>query len=143
LQQYGLRQHIKLLVAGKIISGFDILKVLALGADACYSARGMMFSLGCIQALRCDSGKCPAGVATQEPRLYKGLDVTEKRSRVAFFHRNTIMATIELMNACGFKTLNDITVSSFFRRLNTFEMKSFEEIYNLKTNKMTWYEKSK
>jgi glutamate synthase domain-containing protein 2 len=143
LQQYGLRQHIKLLVAGKIISGFDILKVLALGADACYSARGMMFSLGCIQALRCDSGKCPAGVATQEPRLYKGLDVTEKRSRVAFFHRNTIMATIELMNACGFKTLNDITVSSFFRRLNSFEMKSFEEIYNLKTNKMTWYEKSK
>ena len=132
LQTYGLRKHIKIIAAGKIISGFDILKAIALGADACYSARGMMFALGCIQALQCDSGKCPVGVATQEPHRYKGLDVMDKRVRVANFHTNTIKATIELMEACGFKNLNDITVSSFFRRLNISDVKSFEEIYDLK-----------
>lgn len=143
LQSYNLKEHIKLIAAGKIISGFDILKVLALGADACYSARGMMFSLGCIQALKCDSGKCPVGVATQEKRLYKGLDVTDKRIRVANFHRNTIKATIELMNACGFKSLDEITVSSFFRRLGSHESKSFEEIYELKNLKKKYHEYNK
>jgi glutamate synthase domain-containing protein 2 len=117
--------------------------VLALGADACYSARGMMFSLGCIQALKCDSGKCPVGVATQEKRLYKGLDVTDKRVRVANFHHNTIKATIELMNACGFKSLDEITVSSFFRRLGGHESKSFEEIYALKNLKKKHHEYNK
>ncbi|MBL0337436.1 MAG: FMN-binding glutamate synthase family protein [Chitinophagaceae bacterium] len=129
LQLYGLKDQVKLIAAGKIISGFDILKVLALGASSCYSARGMMFSLGCIQALRCDSGKCPVGVATQDPALYKGLDVTDKRVRVASFHKNTIKATIELMEACGYKTLGDINVASFFRRIDTLNTKSFEEIY--------------
>ncbi len=133
LQLYGLKKQVKLIAAGKIISGFDILKVLALGADACYSARGMMFSLGCIQALKCDSGKCPVGVATQEPRLYKGLDITDKRVRVANFHKNTIKATIQLMEACGFRSLDEINVSSFFRRLSINEIKSFEEIYRVST----------
>ncbi len=132
LQLYGLKDQVKLIAAGKIISGFDILKALALGASACYSARGMMFSLGCIQALKCDSGKCPVGIATQESALFKGLSVTDKKVRVANFHKNTIRATIELMEACGFKTLQEITVSNFFRRLSISETKNFEEIYELK-----------
>jgi glutamate synthase domain-containing protein 2 len=102
-----------------------------------YSARGMMFSLGCIQALKCDSGKCPVGVATQESQLYKGLDITDKKVRVANFHKNTIRATIELMEACGFRSLNDITVSSFFRRLSLSDTQSFEEIYGMKTIQKT------
>ncbi|WP_052273312.1 FMN-binding glutamate synthase family protein [Flavihumibacter solisilvae] len=137
LQVYGLKDKVKLIAAGKIISGFDILKVLALGASAVYSARGMMFSLGCIQALKCDSGKCPVGVATQESQLYKGLDITDKKVRVANFHKNTIRATIELMEACGFRNLNDITVSSFFRRLSLSDTQSFEEIYGMKTIQKT------
>lgn len=131
LRLYGLNGHIKLIAAGKIISGFDILKVLALGASSCYSARGMMFSLGCIQALQCDSGKCPVGIATQDPALYKGLDLTDKRRRVANFHKNTIKATIELMEACGYKTLDEISVASFFRRIDTLNTKNFAEIYGL------------
>lgn len=129
LQMYGLSKMIRLIAAGKIISGFDILKILALGADACYSARGMMFALGCIQALRCDSGKCPTGVATQEPSLYKGLDIGDKRARVANFHRNSIRATVGLMEACGFTSISDISVSKFFRRLDVMNTKSFGEIY--------------
>ena len=133
LQLYGLKSQVKIIAAGKVISGFDILKLLALGASACYSSRGMMFSLGCIQALQCDSGKCPVGVATQNPALYKGLNVADKKVRVANFHNNTIKATIELMEACGFKSLQEITVSNFFRRLDTFDTKSFDEIYGLNT----------
>lgn len=129
LQTFGFSKHIKLIAAGKIITAFDILKVLSLGASACYSARGMMFSLGCIQALQCDSGHCPVGVATQNPSLYKGLAVTDKRVRVANFHRNTIKAAIEMMEACGFRTLADIRPARFARRVDGLQYKNFEQIY--------------
>lgn len=129
LSRYELRKDISLLAAGKIITGIDIIKTLALGADACYSARGMMFSLGCIQALKCDSGKCPVGVATQEKTLYKGLDVDDKRVRVRNFHHNTIKSTIEVMEACGFASLKDITADKIFRRLSDGKVATFKEIY--------------
>lgn len=134
LSKYRLEKNIRIIASGKIITGFDILKVLSLGASACYSSRGMMMALGCIQALICDSGKCPVGIATQNPQLYKGLDPADKSVRVANFHANTIKATIELMEACGFNSIENIRASSFFRRINEQEIKSFEEIY-LKTGK--------
>lgn len=129
LDTFNLSDHIKIIAAGKIITGFDILKVLSLGAAACYSARGMMLSLGCIQALVCDSGRCPVGVATQNPALYKGLDPADKRVRVASFHTNTINATKEMMEACAFKSVESVHPSKFFRKINEQETKSFEEIY--------------
>lgn len=129
LDFYNLREHIKVIAAGKIITGFDVLKVLALGASACYSARGMMLALGCIQALICDTGRCPVGVATQNPSLYKGLDPADKSVRVASFHAKTIHATKELMEACGFRSILDIHPSKFSRRINQYEVKSFEDIY--------------
>lgn len=129
LKQFNLDAHIKIIAAGKIITGFDILKALSLGASACYSARGMMMALGCIQALICDSGKCPVGVATQDPALYKGLDPADKSIRVANFQKKTIEATREIMEACGFRTLAEVHPSRFFRRINEQTIKSFEEIY--------------
>jgi glutamate synthase domain-containing protein 2 len=129
LEEFQLAKHIKVLAAGKIITGFDILKALSLGASACYSARGMMFALGCIQALICDSGKCPVGVATQNPALYKGLDPTDKGVRVFNFHLNTIKATKEMMEACGFSDVQKIHASRFFRRIDQQTTRSFEEIY--------------
>lgn len=129
LVKYRLEKKIRIIASGKIITGFDILKVISLGASACYSARGMMMALGCIQALICDSGKCPVGIATQNPNLYKGLDPTDKRVRVANFHANTIKATIELMEACGFSSIENIRASSFFRRISEQEIQSFEQIY--------------
>src|SRR5690606_2264306 len=129
LVDFGLFNDIKVFAAGKIITGFDILKVMSLGASACYSARGMMMALGCIQALVCDSGRCPVGVATQDPRRYKGLDPADKRVRVANFHAKTIEATRELMEGCGFKSVEDIQPRKFFRRINESETKSFDEIY--------------
>lgn len=129
LQRQGVRQHVRIFASGKVITGVDIIKAVALGADACYSARGMMFSLGCIQALKCDSGKCPVGIATQEKILYQGLDVTDKRVRVRSFHENTLKSTIEVMGACGFKTTQDITPDKIFRRLTDGKVATFREIY--------------
>lgn len=129
LREFGLHQQVKIIASGKIITGFDILKLLSLGASACYSARGMMMALGCIQALVCDSGRCPTGVATQDPRLYKGLHPEDKRHRVASFHANTIEATKEIMEACGFSSLEKVLPSKFFRRTADQQTESFEEIY--------------
>ncbi|HEX6915137.1 MAG TPA: FMN-binding glutamate synthase family protein [Chitinophagaceae bacterium] len=129
LQDYHLYGKIKVFAAGKIITGFDVLKAISLGAHACYSARGMMMALGCIQALICDSGKCPVGVATQDPSLYNALVPEDKRARVASFHGKTMAATVEIMEACGFSTLEDVHPSRFFRRTSESEARSFEDIY--------------
>jgi glutamate synthase domain-containing protein 2 len=138
LRFYDLRKEIKLIAAGKIITGIDIIKAVSLGADMCYSARGFMFSLGCIQALQCDSGKCPVGIATQEKSLFQGLDVSDKKVRVANFHRNTIKATIEVMEACGFASLQDIKPDKIFRRVEQGKNLSFEQIYfNQASNSFT------
>jgi glutamate synthase domain-containing protein 2 len=66
---FGLKKHVKVIVSSRIVTGFDILKVIALGADACYSARGMMFALGCIQALKCNEDVCPVGLP-RNSRIY-------------------------------------------------------------------------
>ena len=136
LKQRGLEDDIKIIAAGKIVSAFDILKAMSLGASLCYSSRAMMMALGCIQALTCDSGKCPTGVATQNPLLYKGLDPADKMVRVASFHTNTINALRNMMHACGFNSLKDVAPSRFFRRINEQEVKSFEEIYIKGTEKL-------
>src|SRR5690606_14956529 len=101
----------------------------------CYSARGMMFALGCIQALKCNEDVCPVGVATQKPHLYKGLDVADKHVRVAQFHRNTLRATVEIMEACGFKTVDDIKAEKVFRKVDAVNTVSFHDIYFNKTGK--------
>lgn len=129
LNGFDLAEDIKIIAAGKIISAFDMLKAFSLGASLCYSSRGMMMALGCIQALACDTGRCPTGVATQDPGLYKGLDPADKKNRVANYHANTIKAFTEMMEACGFSSLAAIEPSRFFRRINEQEVKSFEEIY--------------
>jgi len=136
LINFGLKKHIKVIVSSRIVTGFDILKVIALGADACYSARGMMFALGCIQALKCNEDVCPVGVATQQPHLYKGLNVDDKYVRVAQFHRNTLRATVEIMEACGFKSLDEVNADKFFRRVDSQNTLSFQDIYFKNTGKL-------
>ncbi|MCA1965826.1 MAG: hypothetical protein LDL23_04160 [Flavobacterium sp.] len=89
----------------------------------------MMFALGCIQALQCDSGKCPVGIATQDKSLYKGLDITDKRVRVANFHKNTLKAVAEFIGACGFESPDQITPDTFFRRVNYNTNLNFKDIY--------------
>ena len=77
----------------------DRVRTLALGADATNCARGMMFALGCIQALKCNTNKCPTGIATQDAALSSSLHVPTKEVRVANFHRATVHAAREIIGA--------------------------------------------
>lgn len=115
LQKYDLRRHIRVIASGKIITAYNILKILAMGADMCNNARGFMFSVGCIQALRCNTNKCPTGVATQDPGLVKGLVVEEKKDRVFNYHRNTIKMVMELLAASGQTSLSELSPEVFIR----------------------------
>lgn len=115
LEKYGIRKKLRLICSGKIISAASFLKALSLGADVVNSARGFMLSLGCIQALRCNTNDCPTGVATQDPNLVKGLVVREKKDRVYHFHHNTLHAAMELLAACGKKSFGDISMDMFMR----------------------------
>jgi len=72
----------------------------AMGADICNSARGMMFALGCVQALKCNTNKCPTGIATQNKDLMAGLDVKDKSYRVANFQRKTVHSALEIAGVC-------------------------------------------
>lgn len=115
LLHFGVRDQIKVIASGKILAGNMLLKVLALGADLCNSARGFLFSVGCIQALRCNTNECPTGVATQDKMLMKGLVVADKSERVYHFHKNTIHAALELLAAAGCKSLDDVSIDLFMR----------------------------
>ena len=129
LMEYGLRQEIKILCSGKIISGFDVVKMIALGADACYSARGMMLALGCIQALVCNKNECPTGVATQNPGLYRGLVVKEKYLRVKNYHHATLSSFAEIMAAAGLSDPAQLERKHIWRRISFNESKNYEELH--------------
>ena len=111
-----LRPQIKLGCAGKVVSAFDIARMLALGADWCNAARGFMFALGCIQAQTCHTGACPTGVTTQDPQRMKALDVPSKADRVYHFHQNTLLALKELVQAAGLHDPAQITAAHIVRR---------------------------
>ncbi len=126
----GLRGRVRVFAAGKIITGFDMIRALALGADGCMSARAMMLALGCIQALRCNANVCPTGVATQNPALFKGLDVPDKAERVYRYHHATIRSLLELLGAMGLSGPHEITPGLVFRRVGDLKVKTLEEIYD-------------
>ena len=126
---FGIRQHIKIIASGKILSGFHILRAIALGADGCNSARAMMMALGCIQALVCNTNKCPTGVATQDPQLTIGLVVDDKKHRVANYHEDTVNSFIELTGAAGLDDYKQLTRSHIYRRVFMNEVRTFEDIF--------------
>jgi len=101
LRGAGIRDHIKIGAAGKIVSAFDIARALSIGADWCNSARGYMFAIGCIQAQACHTNHCPVGVTTQDPLRQKALNVADKSKRVARFHANTLKALGEIAGSAG------------------------------------------
>lgn len=129
LRGCGLRKEIRILCSGRVMTGFDIVRCIALGADACMSARAMMFSLGCIQALRCNSNVCPAGVATQDPRLTVGLHVPTKTKRVAAYHEKTVHSAAELLGAAGLSSLDELRPWHILRRVGEYESQSYGELF--------------
>ncbi|NOZ08987.1 MAG: FMN-binding glutamate synthase family protein [FCB group bacterium] len=126
---FGLRSKIRLLVSGKVISGFDMVKRLALGADICYSARGMLMAMGCIQSLKCNTNHCPVGVTTQKPELVAGLVVENKRDRVFGFHHELLKSVCEIMGAMGIADPDNLHPWHIMRRISPTEVKHYGEIY--------------
>lgn len=109
LVKLNIRKELKLIVSGKMLSAYSIIKMLSMGADACNAARGFLFSLGCIQALRCNTNECPTGVATQNKMLMKGLNITDKAERVYQYHKNTVKVVMELFASTGIDNLDHLT----------------------------------
>ncbi len=124
-----LRDKIKLIVAGKIVTEFDILSRLALGADVCNSGRAMMLALGCIQSLRCNTNHCPTGVTTQDPARMYGLVVKEKYKRIANYHHSTIKGLKELISAAGICATDELKPHHIYRRISTTQVLHLDEIY--------------
>ena len=99
--KYGLRERIKIIAAGKRITPSEVAWALCAGADFINSARGFMFSLGCIQAMRCNKNTCPTGITTHDPRFQKGLDPEDKKVKVANFAKNMIHEVEVIAHSCG------------------------------------------
>ncbi|MDH3286064.1 MAG: FMN-binding glutamate synthase family protein [Acidobacteriota bacterium] len=127
----GLRERIRLIASGKIITGFHMIRAMALGADICATARGMMFALGCIQALRCNNNTCPTGITTHDPGLVHGLDVADKSERVAAFHAATVRGFLELLAAMGLRHPREIRPHHIYRRVDDLRIRHFGELYEL------------
>lgn len=125
----GLRDQLRLIASGKVLSAFDIARALAIGADGCYSARAMMFALGCIQARRCNHNDCPTGVATQKPYFVRGLDVEDKADRVYRYHHNTLHAFLELLGAAGFNSPDQLLPEHIHRRLDFRHSMHYGELF--------------
>ena len=125
----GLREDMRIGAAGQIVSAFDIARTLALGADWCNAARGFMFALGCIQAQSCHTDRCPTGVATQNPGRWRKLDVPDKATRVCNFHRNTLEALRDLLNAAGLEHPGELGPEHILRRVSPTEIRSLAGLY--------------
>lgn len=125
----GLRRKMRLIASGKIVQGFDIAKRIAQGADLCNSARGMMFALGCIQARRCHTNRCPTGIATQDPWRVNGLNVEDKAERVANYHAHTMEHFLKLLAACGVEHADSLTPDKVQRRLSVHEVRNYASLF--------------
>lgn len=125
----GLRQRIRIIASGRVISGFDLAHKIAIGADLCNSARAMMFALGCIQAQKCNTNECPTGVATQDPSLVRGLVVEDKAVRVRNYQHNTVRALSELLAASGMAAPSELRPWHILRRVSPTEVRHYGEMY--------------
>lgn len=129
LLKHNLKNQIKIIASGKAVDAFDVVKYLALGADAVGMARSFMLSLGCIQARECNLDTCPVGVATQDEDLVKALVVEKKNVRVKNYHSKTVVAIKEIIAALGLHSISELAPNHIFRRRKDEEVVSLEEVY--------------
>jgi len=101
LKTHGLRDRIKIIASGKLITPAQVAWAYCVGADFVNSARGFMFALGCIQALKCNKNTCPTGITTHDARLQQGLDPTDKAERVKRYVQKIRYGTGIIAHSCG------------------------------------------
>ena len=129
LKGIGLRDKIRIIASGKIFSAFHLVRIIALGADTGNSARGMMFSLGCIQSRSCNTDHCPTGIATQNPSRNKALVVEDKSKRVANFHHEMILNLVELLALAGLESLDELEPRLINHRVKGTIIKNYAQLY--------------
>ena len=125
----GLKDEVRLACAGKQISAFAIAASMALGADWVNTARGFMFSLGCIQSLNCHNNTCPTGVATSNKLRQRGLVVNDKAVRVRNFHHNTVAALMEVVGSAGCSHPSELTPRHIMHRVTEDIVYTAERAY--------------
>jgi glutamate synthase domain-containing protein 2 len=129
LQGAGIRRKTRIICSGKVLSGFHVVRNLCLGADLCNAARGMMFALGCIMALKCNTNHCPTGIATQDEELIKGLVPDQKATRVYSYHKRTIKAALEIVGATGVKDIASLTPEHLMIRDSGTHVTSYANLF--------------
>ena len=125
----GLKSEVRLAASGKVTSGAGVAINAALGADWCNAARAFMFSLGCVQSLKCHTDTCPTGIATQSLARQRGLVVPDKAERVARYHRATLRALHDIVVAAGLDSPGDFRPSHLRQRINVSQMRQMDESY--------------
>lgn len=126
----GLRDRVKIGASGKIVTGVDIVRRMAIGADFCSSARAMMMATGCIQAQKCHTNECPVGVATQDKSLWKGLHVESRGDRVRNYHNATVRQAAQLIASMGLEEFDELDPSKVMRRTDVTRAESYAELHN-------------
>ena len=129
LRGAGLRDRIKIIAAGKILTGFSLVRTLAMGADVTNAARAMLFALGCVQSGKCNTNKCPTGITTQDPHLMRGLVVGDKAERVRMYQEKTVHVALEITGALGHARAGLISGKDIVRRTRSHGLRNFEEVY--------------
>ncbi|WP_174557064.1 FMN-binding glutamate synthase family protein [Nocardia jejuensis] len=125
----GLRDRIKIGASGKVAAGNDIVKRLIQGADYTNAARAMMMAVGCIQAQRCHTNECPVGVATQDPRRARALDVADKAVRTQRYQEATVRQAVQLMASLGAAHPDELTPDMLRKKVSPTTQRSFAELY--------------
>ena len=126
---FELRDDIKIIASGKVTTGFEVAKRLALGADCVNAARAFMLSLGCIQALTCNSNLCPTGVTSSNPKLMGGLVVSDKAQRVYQYQKETVHSLQSLIAAGGLTHPDQLRPWHIHRRISNHEVSHYGELY--------------
>ena len=124
-----LRDRLTIGASGKLVTAFDIAKALALGANWANSARGFMFSVGCIQAQACHTNECPVGVATQDPTRMRALVIPDKSERVYRFHQNTLKALADMTGAAALAHPGMLLPHHLLMREADRDMVTGEDVY--------------
>lgn len=129
LNEYGLRDRIKVNASGKLINPTEVAWALCIGADFVSTARGPMFALGCIQALQCNKNTCPTGITTHDKDLQKGLVVENKKQRVANYIKNLEKEIRIIANSVGVKRPRELNRTHARMVVEFGRSKTLEELY--------------
>ncbi len=125
----GLRDRVKLAASGKVATGSDIVKRLAQGADYTNAARAMMMAVGCIQSQRCHTNQCPVGVATQDPKRSRALDIPDKTERVFRYQRAVVTEAQRLIASMGLTSPDQVGPHHLVRRVDNVTSRSYAELF--------------